>query len=163
MAGREVMARFWEKVNRAGPVAPAVGTSCWIWTAAKNSKGYGVFRGVAGRMVVAHRVSFAEANGVVPVGMDLDHLCRVRHCVNPAHLEAVSRQENVRRGVGPAATIARAAAMDRCRRGHSRSPVDTKTCRRADGSTFVRCLSCCKAKHSRYRARQKALFAEGAP
>ena len=81
--------RFWPKVNKTD--------SCWLWTASKSSDGYGGFR-LAGKMVRAHRFAYELLVGPIPDGLELDHLCRVRECVNPKHLEAVTLQENIRRG-----------------------------------------------------------------
>jgi DNA-binding transcriptional regulator YiaG len=68
-------------------------TPCWIWTGSLNAKGYGrCFGGMA------HRRYYEEYIGPVPEGRTIDHLCRVRNCVNPEHLEAVSHAENCRRG-----------------------------------------------------------------
>lgn len=95
--------RFWAKVNLLGPVpdfAPHLGP-CWLWTA-------GLMKGAYGSFVVdtathttdgAHRVSYQLTRGEIPDGMQIDHLCRVVACVNPAHLEVVTQEENVRRAV----------------------------------------------------------------
>lgn len=87
--------RFWEKVF----IDPA--TKCWLWKGAK-AWGYGKF-GVKSdgkkKAVMAHRFSYNLHKGTIPEGLDLDHLCRVRNCVNPDHLEPVIRRENVRRGI----------------------------------------------------------------
>ena len=86
--------RFWAKVNRDG--------DCWLWTAGRGRHGYGTFRPTSSRtMVKAHRWSWIEANGPVPVGLELDHLCRTPACVRPDHLEAVTHQENVQRAKSP--------------------------------------------------------------
>lgn len=83
--------RFWPKVDVTG--------GCWLWTGATNGVGYGcICRGRPLRgNEYAHRLSYAWANGVIPEGLDIDHLCRVRNCVNPSHLEAVTRSVNLRR------------------------------------------------------------------
>lgn len=81
-------------------------TPCWIWGKNLNDRGYGLFVGASATGRVAHRVIFERERGPVPAGLELDHLCRVRACVNPDHLEPVTHQENMRRGylvsAGPA-------------------------------------------------------------
>lgn len=74
--GESDKSRFWEKVNKTD--------SCWLWTGAMQ-KGYGVAR-IEGRSHLAHRASYAWANGDIPVGALLDHMCHNKSCVNPAHL-----------------------------------------------------------------------------
>lgn len=71
-------------------------SGCWIWQRARYSTGYGVVR-LNGRMAHAHRIVFERHNGPVPEGLELDHLCGVRACVNPLHLEPVTHAENIRR------------------------------------------------------------------
>lgn len=90
--------RFWSKVDKLAAVPecrPDLGP-CWLWTASKSPKGYGRFD-LPGRTIGAHRWSYEDVNGSVPVDLELDHLCRVRRCVNPDHLEAVTHQINVER------------------------------------------------------------------
>jgi hypothetical protein len=70
---------------------------CWLWTGAIDNGGYANFRH-DGRSQKAHRVLWELLNGPVPEGLELDHLCSVRHCVNPDHLEPVTHVENIRRG-----------------------------------------------------------------
>lgn len=78
---------------------------CWEWTATVNVNGYGSTQlgGRKGKRVYAHRLSYEAYKGSIPEGLDLDHLCRNRKCVNPDHLEAVSRKINAHRGDGPRA------------------------------------------------------------
>jgi hypothetical protein len=71
-------------------------TPCWIWQRQKNPKGYGQ-TSWKGRTQPAYVVLYEREHGSVPTGMQLDHLCRQRACVNPAHMEPVSPAENVRR------------------------------------------------------------------
>lgn len=72
-------------------------TPCWVWQGhIQKGTGYGTLG-----IHLAHRLSWERVNGSVPEGLDLDHLCRVRCCINPAHLEPVTRRENVMRGVVP--------------------------------------------------------------
>ena len=74
-------------------------TPCWIWQKSCNNWGYGmVWEASTKRVRLAHRVAYELVYGPIPIGMDLDHLCRVRQCCNPAHVEAVTRATNLRRG-----------------------------------------------------------------
>jgi len=89
-------------------------SGCWIWSACVDRYGYGQFR-MGGGPQLAHRVSFLGHVGPIPPGFQIDHRCRVRRCVNPAHLEAVSSRENTLRGCGVTSINAR---KTRCKRGH---------------------------------------------
>ena len=97
-------------------------TSCWEWTDFVSKLGYGRMK-VNGKFIVASRLSYMLFNGDIPFGLVVDHLCRVRHCVNPDHLEAVSNYENcVVRGSGPMAVKAR---QTHCKRGHEFTEENT--------------------------------------
>ena len=72
-------------------------TGCHLWTGAIDSSGYGSFK-LGFKAIGAHRVAFAMAKGVIPEDFEIDHLCRIRCCVNPDHLEAVTKTENQYRG-----------------------------------------------------------------
>ena len=85
--------RFWPKVDRSG--GP---DACWPWRAHLAWNGYGEFRVSKSKLVKAHRFAYEASHGDVPRGLDLDHLCRNRSCVNPTHLEPVTRRVNARRG-----------------------------------------------------------------
>lgn len=86
--------RFWDKVM------PVPFSGCWFWLGAVNKgNGYGVFqRGRGPGVTTAHRHSYQNLVGAIPEGLELDHLCRVRCCCNPAHLEPVTHRENGLRG-----------------------------------------------------------------
>jgi hypothetical protein len=88
---RPVQDRFWAKVD-----AHSEG-GCWLWVGAKTPNGYGQIW-VNGSLVLAHRWSYETLRGPIPPDKELDHLCRTSACVNPFHLEAVTHQENMRRG-----------------------------------------------------------------
>lgn len=82
--------RFWMKVQKT--------ESCWLWTAAKTRDGYGTFNSPRPfKTNLAHRLTFLDNGGVIEDGFTLDHLCRTKNCVNPAHLESVSRRVNIQR------------------------------------------------------------------
>lgn len=98
--------RLWSKVDASG--------ICWEWTAYKNPKGYGHFYR-AGRWEKAHRVAYELLVGPIPRGLELDHLCRNRACVNPDHLEPVTRKVNNLRGSSPTSYNAR---RTECAKGH---------------------------------------------
>ncbi len=124
--------RFWSKVRK-----PDV-NGCWLWMGTQQ-KGYGRF-GANGAMILAHRHAYKSLVGPIPKGLELDHLCRVRGCVNPSHLEPVTRLVNVRRGAGHGSEKA-------CPSGH---PYDEEnTMHRGDGSRV--CRTCNRERCRRYR------------
>lgn len=96
---------FWSKVQYT--------PGCWLWLGALGRGGYGLSRH-RGVLSVVHRVAYELLVGPIPEGLQLDHLCRVRHCVNPDHLEPVTALENVRRSRGWFNTPAH-----ECARGHA--------------------------------------------
>ena len=83
---------------------------CWLWQGS-NQKGYGVYSGQR-----VHRLAYELAKGLIPSHLQVDHLCRVRLCANPDHLEAVTSQENIRRGAGVAGVLH--VPKTECKRGH---------------------------------------------
>jgi len=72
-------------------------TGCWHWGGLVGTHGYGIIRTPSGWRL-AHRVYYERFVGPIPDGLQVDHLCRVRDCVNPEHLEPVTQAENIRRG-----------------------------------------------------------------
>lgn len=97
---------------------------CWEWRARLSHNGYGRFfigsrTDKSRREVPAHRFSYQIYNGIIPRGLEIDHLCRKPNCVNPEHLEAVTKRENLIRGTG---FIAINAAKTHCKHGHEFIP-----------------------------------------
>lgn len=82
------LAGFWAKVRKTD--------TCWLWFGDRKDTGYGRYK-FGRKNVAAHRFTYELAKGPIPEGLEIDHLCRVRNCVNPDHLEAVTHLVNVRR------------------------------------------------------------------
>jgi hypothetical protein len=97
-------------------------TGCWHWSGAWNDGGYGNLTW-RGRDYRAHRLVYTLLVGPIPKGLELDHLCRVPCCVNPAHLEPVTHHENRRRGA--LARIATCSDLTCCPYGHPWTPENT--------------------------------------
>lgn len=135
--------RFWAKVDRRGD------GECWPWLGTKNAAGYGRYSidGTSNRIGYAHRVSYEEHVGPIPAGREIDHLCRQRACVNPAHLEAVTHRENQLRGDS---MVARQARRTHCVNGHEFTPENTWW----EGNKR-RCRTCRSARSAALRARRR--------
>ncbi len=122
MARATIQERFWPKVNKNGPMPSPYLGPCWVWAAALYRSGYGAFR-ADDKARRAHIVAYELVAGPVPDGLELDHLCRNKACVNPAHLEPVTRAVNLTRGIGPSLT--RARRKPHCKRGHEYDNTNT--------------------------------------
>lgn len=103
--------RFFEKVAVRS-------NGCHEWIGSKSPQGYGWFAVGRPSPALAHRVAYEAAHHPIPAGMVIDHLCRNRACVNPAHLECVTMGENTRRGILHDIQRAKAKQKTHCKRGH---------------------------------------------
>lgn len=125
--------------NAAGPQD----SHCWIWDGSVNKGGYGVIGLEGGRgagTALTHRVSYEHFVGSIPDDMTIDHLCEVKRCIRPGHLEVVTRAENTRR---------KYIRNGRCRQGHVMDEANTY---RRPGSTGTRCRACASEYQRDYRA-----------
>ncbi len=141
-------------IDRLIPKLVEDSSGCWLFTGARHSEGYGVIaRGGHGNgMLYAHRVTFEFFICEIPTDLHLDHLCRVRHCCNPWHLEPVTCRVNLIRGDGP---TGRAARATECPQGH---PYDeANTAYQTDGSR--RCKACNRNRQRALRAARRSAAA----
>lgn len=120
------VSRFLEKVDKNGPQSE-IGGQCWVWLA-QILKGYGRFD-VNGTNILAHRFSYQTFKGKIPENKVLDHLCRVRFCVNPDHLEPVSWKENALRGKGPTAINSLKTSCPKCGTPYTRISNGARRCK----------------------------------
>lgn len=114
---------------------------CWIWIGCINRNGYGAFRRI-GYSQPAHRSSWELLVGVIPIGLTIDHLCKVRACVNPDHLEPVTLAENIQRFT---------RTIINCPQGHPYIPGNTKIT--SHGARA--CRECARNDATDYRRRKK--------
>jgi len=142
---RKWVARFWGRVERITE------SGCWIWMGA-TSCGYGHVR-ILKELKLAHRVSYEIHRGPIPGGLELDHLCRVRCCVNPAHLEPVTSVVNTARGKLAEVTRARYARITHCPRGHAYAEPNLRYA--PNGARY--CLACRNILAAKYREKRRAV------
>lgn len=143
MTRQPIDVRFWRYVEKTD--------TCWLWRGAiePGHRGYGRMN-IEGRSRVAHRVGYELLVGPIPEGLQLDHLCRVRRCVNPEHLEPVTPRENLLRGKTLAAAN---AAKTHCPVGHAYTPENTIF----DAKRRIRsCRECSRRRSREWKARRRA-------
>ena len=145
MRGDAIWWRVWDKF--------AVGdeSGCWNWLANRTRGGYGLIhrRNEPGLTSLTHRIVYEIVRGPIPEGLDIDHRCRNRGCVNPFHLEPVTGDENNRRGESFSAENAR---KTHCPRGHLFDVVNQTGTRIGKR----RCRACAREATRAYRQRQRA-------
>lgn len=140
---------------------------CWIWQNALNKDGYGRFYvgpNCEPRQVFAHRWAYELKYGPIPKELEMDHLCRVASCVNPDHLEAITHQENIKRG--DHVTNNANSRKTHCIHGHSLSGRNLKYWYSLSKLKFERYCQACQNRHNhkywaKWYAKQKAIEAKG--
>lgn len=138
----KALARFLDQIT------PEPNSGCWIWLGSLGHGGYGQFM-VARQNYRAHRWAYEHLVGPIPHDTpQLDHKCRVRCCVNPAHLEPVTNKQNVLRGEG---VTAENAVKTHCPQGH---PLSGNNLRFLNG-TWRACRQCHREWQRGYRARRR--------
>lgn len=136
--------RFWRKVDPQPD-------GCWLWTGALNSRGYSCFA-VDGVSHLGHRVAYEALVGSIPEGYTIDHLCRVKRCVNPTHLDPVTLRENIRRAY-------QQNRPTHCPKGHEYTDGNTRVKQRSNGQINRTCRGCEDAAKPARNARARHLYA----
>lgn len=136
--------RFWPKVLK-------LKGGCWFWLAFIDKAGYARIHGTGrdSEVLYAHIFSYELHNGPVPVGLELDHTCRHRWCVNPTHLEPVPHRINALRGMAPTVVIHRSG---RCSRNHKRTEENVYWIKNKPGKW--QCRECNRIRKRRSYARK---------
>lgn len=128
--------RFWEKVTEGE-------NGCWLWSGALDRGGYGSFGVHRGPVVRAHRWAYESMVGEIPWGLQLDHLCRTRNCVNPYHCDPATNRVNARRGK---------SLKSECVNGHSLADVEPRL---KQGRMVKVCMPCQRDRQAAYRSRNR--------
>lgn len=130
---------------------------CWLWLGSRRSGGYAQFyphgQHAPYRSVMVHRWLYEIVNGLIPDTMTIDHLCRVRHCVNPDHLEIVTMRENTLRGIGPTAVNAK---KTHCVNGHELNDANVYLNPRKTWTSRL-CRSCMRAASRRWKRKMASI------
>lgn len=137
-----VLDRFFNKIE-------VDANGCWLWIAYLDRDGYGRFRDAKSKKVYAHRFSYEYFCGLIQEGMVIDHICRVRNCVNPKHLRCVSVRDNVLKNSRSKQALNKVKTV--CKNGHSFNSENTGTDKRGDRY----CKQCARDRSKvRYAARR---------
>lgn len=134
---KPIAERLWRSVTKT--------QGCWLWTGRDNGHGYGTLGVKVGDkwgVVYVHRLSYELHKGQIPEGLQIDHICNTRNCVNPEHLRVVTARENTLRSNSVSAIAAR---KTHCRHGH---PFSGDNLRITSGKR--RCYTCLLGNQRRY-------------
>jgi len=139
----DVVNNFWTYVELTD--------TCWLWTGGKKGEGYGNYPTGADRGLerYAHRFAWQHCMGEIPAGYELDHICGIRNCVNPEHLQLVERGFNGLQGGKNSAN--KREAKTHCKRGHEF--IEGNTYVRPDGSRV--CKKCHALREKEYYQERK--------
>jgi hypothetical protein len=126
---------------------------CWLWVGVKTHDGYPYWGTTGNKSIYAHRFIYEQEIGPIPKGLTLDHVCKVRNCVNPAHMDPCTLQENISRG-----DYGWRARQTHCKKGHEFTLENTyfdKNGGRNGGGRRI-CLKCVSVRQIAYRSRKKS-------
>lgn len=123
---------------------------CWLWSGPLYWNGYGSISQATYGTGLAHRASYEHHVGPIPPGLDLDHLCRVRRCINPEHLEPVTHSVNIQRGFD-------ARLGNDCQRGHDQTLPDARWIEPSTGRSFCRKCKALREKAGRERRKREVI------
>jgi hypothetical protein len=133
-------------IERFTPKVKVSESGCWEWQGSLYPAGYGQFYLGNYKAVYSHRWAYEYYIGPIPEGLVIDHLCRNRKCVNPAHLEAVTQKININRGAGN-------TSKTHCPRGHAYSEENTYLFRGRR-----RCKACSRERCRMYKQTREATY-----
>lgn len=140
-----IHARFLARVEKTD--------TCWLWIGHVDPGGYGRFAPNRMKNWIAHRWSYEYHVGPIPEGLHIDHLCRVRNCVNPEHMEPVTKRENTLRGYSLAAQNAR---REECVNGHRFTSENTYFKTTTRGTNERHCRECARQANRDWYQKWKA-------
>jgi len=135
--------KFWGMVKKTD--------SCWIWTGTQTKDGYGRFWQKAKKKLV-HRISFESLKNIIPKGLEIDHLCRNRICVNPDHMECVTHAENMKR------SHPNNSQKTHCPQGHPYDEKNTKIVIGGNGNKWRHCRICGRIERRERRLKNRGIF-----